>query len=161
AGLVRLAAALAAVALAGGQPAAAQAALGPDPSEPLTHLQLDVWQVPQGLPQNTVTALLRTRDGYLWFGSEEGLTRFNGFDFHVFDQDNTTAFVPSETIRDLVEDADGTLWVATRQGVVRVRDGRPEPFPLGPFARPDAHEVERTPDGALWVGTADVGLLRC
>ena len=43
------------------------------------------WQVEQGLPQNKVTAVLQTRDGYLWVGTYNGLARFDGVRFTVFD----------------------------------------------------------------------------
>src|SRR5271165_587698 len=47
------------------------------------------WQTEEGLPQNSVTALVQTRDGYLWLGTYGGLVRFDGVRFTVFDSDNT------------------------------------------------------------------------
>ena len=46
----------------------------------------------QGLPQNTVSALLQTRDGYLWFTTLDGLVRYDGVRFTVFDKSNTKGF---------------------------------------------------------------------
>ena len=48
------------------------------------------WQVEQGLPQNKVTAAVQTRDGYLWAGTYNGLARFDGVRFTVFDDNNIT-----------------------------------------------------------------------
>ena len=42
------------------------------------------WQVEDGLPQNKVTAVVQTRDGYLWVGTYNGLARFDGVRFTVF-----------------------------------------------------------------------------
>src|SRR5215212_5220073 len=52
-----------------------------DPSRALTQYVHDTWSTDVGLPQATVRALLQTRDGYLWIGTEEGLARFDGVRF--------------------------------------------------------------------------------
>ena len=49
------------------------------------------WNDENGLPQNSVHALVQTGDGYLWFGTEEGLVRFDGITFTEFNETNTTA----------------------------------------------------------------------
>jgi ligand-binding sensor domain-containing protein len=60
-----------------------------DPHKLLTQYSLDVWQVEDGLPQNTIRAIHQTRDGYLWMATEEGLVRFDGVRFTVFDSVST------------------------------------------------------------------------
>src|ERR1017187_9771421 len=60
------------------------------------------WQVEQGLPKNKVTAGVQTRDGYLWIGTYNGLARFDGIRFTVFDE-NTTPELHSSRIRSLFE----------------------------------------------------------
>jgi signal transduction histidine kinase len=74
-----------------------------------------------GLPQNSVHALVQTRDGFLWLGTEAGLVRFDGVAFVVFDH-STTPGLPSGDIRFLVETQDGTLWVGTAEGLARRRE---------------------------------------
>ena len=49
------------------------------------------WQMEEGLPNNMVTALAQTPDGYLWIGTYNGLVRFDGVRFVVFDPANTPA----------------------------------------------------------------------
>src|SRR5580692_9154543 len=49
------------------------------------------WQAEQGLPQNKVTAMVQTHDGYIWIGTYSGLARFDGKHFEVFDGNNTPA----------------------------------------------------------------------
>ncbi len=81
------------------------------------------WQVEQGLPQNKVTAVVQTHDGYLWIGTYNGLARFDGIRFTGFD-DNNTPELHSSRITSLFEAADGTLWIGTESGdVSRYKDG--------------------------------------
>ena len=81
------------------------------------------WQVEQGLPQNKVTAVVQTRDGYLWLGTYNGLARFDGIGFTIFD-DNNTPELRSSRITSLFEAADGALWIGTESGnVSHYQDG--------------------------------------
>ena len=81
------------------------------------------WQVEQGLPQNKVTAVVQTRDGYLWAGTYNGLARFDGVRFTVFD-DNNTPELHSRRITSLFEADDGALWIGTESGdVSQYQDG--------------------------------------
>src|SRR5260370_6203843 len=68
------------------------AAIALDPAKAITQYGHDVWLVDQGLPQNTVNAILQTREGYIWLGTEEGLARFDGVRFAVFDRRHTPGF---------------------------------------------------------------------
>jgi ligand-binding sensor domain-containing protein/signal transduction histidine kinase len=82
------------------------------------------WQVEQGLPQNKVTAVVQTRDGYLWVGTYNGLARFDGVRFTVFDENNTPE-LHSSRITSLFETTNGTLWIGTESGdVSQCKDGR-------------------------------------
>ena len=58
----------------------------------MAQYQFDAWDTAQGLPQNTVSALIQTRDGYLWFTTLDGLVRYDGVRFTVFDKSNTKGF---------------------------------------------------------------------
>ncbi|MBI5397583.1 MAG: hypothetical protein HZA91_19980 [Verrucomicrobia bacterium] len=81
------------------------------------------WEVDDGLPGNTVTAVIQTRDGYLWVGTSRGLARFDGVRFRPFTAANTPALA-SGHVRFLTEDANGALWIGlARGGIVRCRDG--------------------------------------
>jgi signal transduction histidine kinase/ligand-binding sensor domain-containing protein len=81
------------------------------------------WQVEQGLPQNKVTAVVQTRDGYLWVGTYNGLARFDGVHFTVFD-DNNTPELRSSRVTSLFEAGDGALWIGTESGdVSQYKDG--------------------------------------
>jgi len=63
-----------------------------DPSFQITQYVQTVWRAPQTLPHDDVTAIVQTRDGYLWVGTVEGLVRFDGVRSVIFDKSNTPAF---------------------------------------------------------------------
>lgn len=75
----------------------------------------DSWTTQNGLPQNDVTQLIQTRDGYIWLGTNGGLVRFDGIRFTTFDSGNTPE-LRSNRILALAEDRDGTLWIGTQNG---------------------------------------------
>ena len=89
-----------------------------DPSAPLSGYARQTWVMENGLPQNTVTALVQTQDGYLWVGTEAGLVRFDGNAFQDFDR-NSDAAIPGNDICCLLEGPDGALWVGTSEGLAR------------------------------------------
>jgi ligand-binding sensor domain-containing protein/two-component sensor histidine kinase len=117
------------------------------------------WQTDSGLPQNTVHAILQTRDGYMWFGTEGGLVRFDGVQFVVYDKE-APAHLPSATINSLFEDSDGHLWVGTDDGLVR---GRGSQFVTLTTANGlpsnTVWSTFESRDGELWVVTPN-GLAR-
>jgi signal transduction histidine kinase/ligand-binding sensor domain-containing protein len=97
---------------------------------------IENWQVEQGLPQNSVTSIAQTPDGYLWLGTFNGLVRFDGVQFKTFDEANTPALGSSE-IAQLEVDDEGALWIMTSApGLVRMAGGRftalpkEEPLPV-------------------------------
>ena len=63
-------------------------ALALDPQKSLTQYSRTVWSQEHGLPQDTIRAIAQTTDGYLWLGTDEGLARFDGYEFAVFDKDS-------------------------------------------------------------------------
>ena len=76
----------------------------------LAQYRFDSWTTDNGLPQNSVSAIVQTRDGYLWLTTFDGLVRFDGVRFTVFDKSNTRG-LSSNRFTALHEDKDGTLWV--------------------------------------------------
>ncbi len=97
-----------------------------------------VWRTEDGLPQNLVTSAVQTHDGYLWFGTQSGLTRFDGERFETFDPSNTTG-VATALINCLYEDAEGTLWIGHQGGeMTRYRSGHFERFET---TSPAKHEL--------------------
>lgn len=81
------------------------------------------WTTDDGLPQNTVLSVNQTRDGYLWLATYEGLVRFNGAEFKVFDKNNLPGLT-NKSILTLAETSDSSLWVGTRLGLNRFKSGK-------------------------------------
>ncbi|MBN1209101.1 MAG: histidine kinase, partial [Myxococcaceae bacterium] len=140
--------------------AGAPSASALEPNKSLLQFPHRVWQTADGLPQNAILAIAQTPDGYLWGGTWEGLARFDGVHFTVFDPTNTPA-LPARSIRCLATDPSGTLWIGTEAGLTRLSEGAftlVEP-PAGIPLR-NLHSLHATRDGALWIGTNGHGLLR-
>ena len=85
------------------------------------------WQTENGLPQNSVHALLQGVKGYIWIGTEGGLARFDGYRFQTYSNENYPA-MPSNDIRALAQDRAGDIWAATAGGAVRLHGSRIESF---------------------------------
>ena len=81
---------------------------------PSTAYVRENWTVADGLPINSITSLIQTRDGYLWLGTNDGVVRFDGVRFTVYNAGNT-AELPSNRIVSLREDRSGALWILTEQ----------------------------------------------
>ena len=95
----------------------------------ITQFTVRGWGPEEGLPSASVAiqGIVQDRDGYLWVGTTEGLARFDGVRFRIFDKSNTPAFGENE-IHALLPAESGGLWVAlARGGLYRLRDGRAEP----------------------------------
>lgn len=98
-------------------------ALALDPTRNLSQFNRQIWLTENGLPQNTIHWIAQGRDGYIWIATEEGLARFDGIKFVVFDKQNTPQF-RSNDVRLLLEDRRGDLWIGTEDGLIQMRDGK-------------------------------------
>jgi ligand-binding sensor domain-containing protein/signal transduction histidine kinase len=123
----------------------------------------------KGLSENSVKAIVEDRQGFLWFGTENGLDRFDGLEFTVFR-------AGSDPTRELVEDhvnallsaRDGTLWIGTfggglshydpRDGVFRTR--LHDPADPASLAGNDVSALYEDPAGRVYVGSRGGGVDR-
>ena len=131
------------------------------PNKRISQFVLDEWNSDNGLPQNSVTTIIQTQDGYLWLGTEEGLVRFDGVTFTVFDKSNTEAF-QADGITTLAESADGTLWIGTRGGGLLKYDYGAFTSYSGETGLPgkDITTLYFDDENTLWVGTYGDGLFQ-
>lgn len=131
-----------------------------DPNRALTQARLTIWTPESGLPQSTIDAIVQTRDGYLWMGTEEGVVRFDGVRFVVSDRQTAPA-LRSAFISSLYEAPDGTLWIGTYGGgLARLRNGKIEAFHPELLGTDRLREMHSDASGALFIATAGGGLLR-
>ncbi|MFL6227870.1 MAG: two-component regulator propeller domain-containing protein [Pyrinomonadaceae bacterium] len=85
--------------------------------------RFDARSTDNGLPQNSVRAILQTRDGYVWFTTYDGLVRYDGVRFTVFDKGSTRG-IGGNRFDSLYEGKDGSLWAGTQDsGLTRYKDG--------------------------------------
>lgn len=72
----------------------------------------------QGLSQNTVWCILRDRQGFLWFGTDDGLNKFDGYQFLVYrNRKNDSTSIGQNTIHSMLQDRNGLIWLATSMGI--------------------------------------------
>src|SRR5262245_28798215 len=113
------------------------------------------WTARDGLPVNSINAIIQDRTGYIWAATWDGLVRFDGVRFTVFNSSKSEQ-LPSNLIVRLKEGPDGSLWLVTEQGqLVRFRDGV---FTNYPFVNAQSAEgdVQLLVDSTstVWVGDA-------
>ncbi|HEX2532836.1 MAG TPA: two-component regulator propeller domain-containing protein [Chitinophagaceae bacterium] len=115
-----------------------------------------------GLSQSNVTAILKDRYGFMWFGTEDGLNRYDGYTFTIYrhkPKDNTS--LRRSHILSLHEDSKGNIWVGTFNGGLSMYDRQRDRFINYP---PDPNNPEKLSNkgvtsiledrsGNLWVGT--------
>jgi ligand-binding sensor domain-containing protein len=90
-------------------------------AQPAWPYQTTVFGTRDGLPHNSVQALCQDRNGYLWVGTEAGLSRYNGYRFdHFMEADGQ----PIGHVRTIMEMTDGTLWIGTENGIFTISQGK-------------------------------------
>jgi ligand-binding sensor domain-containing protein/serine phosphatase RsbU (regulator of sigma subunit) len=127
-----------------------------DPTKAITQYVHDVWSTNEGLPGNSVMAIAQTRDGYLWFGTYEGLVRFDGIRFTVFDETNTPE-IKYRFFYALCADKDGGLWSGTLgKELLHYKDGKFTRYPL-PNQSPSngISRIYQDRTGRIWVVAND------
>ena len=122
--------------------------------KPLAQYTHRVWMRDQGLPQNSVNAILHARNGYLWIGTQEGIARFDGSRFTILNRRTTPAF-RSHYVWSLLEDRSGVIWVGTNGGGL-TKLGTPKPSTFGieqGLPGTTIWSLFEDAGGTLWVGT--------
>lgn len=129
-----------------------------DPAKAITQYRHEVWKTRDGLPQSSAEALVQTRDGYVWIGTQEGLARFDGARFVVYDRASTPELRHNRILA-LLEDRRGRLWIGTEGGGLTVlQEGRFRTFGRADGLAADiVRALAEDADGTLWIGT-DAGL---
>jgi PAS domain S-box-containing protein len=135
---------------------------GLDPSKKLTQYTRAAWGTETGLPMNTISAIARTPDGFLWIGMEEGLVRFDGLRSKVYTHRDIPE-LPSDEITALLCDRRGNLWIGTQGGgiTVKERDGRFRSYSTrNGLSNDSILGLYEDTAGAIWAGTDGGGVNR-
>ena len=123
----------------------------------------------EGLSQSIVYQTIQDSDGFLWFGTQDGLNKYDGYKFTVYRNDpNDPLTLSNNCVLSILEDRFGNLWVGTRGGGVNRFDRRNERFisyknnPKDPLSLSNnyIHCLFEDSDGTIWIGTNGGGLNR-
>ncbi len=109
------------------------------------------------ISNQTITAIIQDESGYLWFGTNRGLNRFNGYDYHQYlhDKENPNS-ICNNNITAIFEDQSKNLWVGTKNGISRLnKDSRN--FETIPIKSPQliANQILESSDGNIFAGFSD------
>lgn len=121
------------------------------------------YNINNGLSQNTVHAIFQDKLGFMWFGTKDGLNRFDGTSFKIF------KFSPGENLRDnvfhrILQDRQDNIWVGTDDGVY-IYDPRKEEFNRFELTTPDNVSIDgvvsdmlEDKDGDIWISLEEKGI---
>ncbi len=123
----------------------------------------------QGLSQSVVLCILQDSQGFMWFGTQDGLNRYDGYDFVVYKHDPEDPHSLSDGfVRAIYEDRSGALWIGTNTGGLDRLDRETEQFTHYQNVPDDPHSLSNDnvqsiyedQAGVLWIGTNTGGLDR-
>jgi ligand-binding sensor domain-containing protein/serine phosphatase RsbU (regulator of sigma subunit) len=133
-------------------------ALGLSSQKKLTQFILNKWTTDEGLHSNTLLDVVQTKDGYIWISGYNGISRFDGINFTIFNKTNVDVFYTNTTTA-LYEDSEGVLWIGTEGGgLLSYKNtefkvyGKEENF---------THRIEylfEDKDKTIWIGTRGAGV---
>jgi len=115
---------------------------------------VDSWSSKDGLPSSSVNDILQSDNSYLWLATFNGLVRFDGFYFNVYNTSNTLGLV-SNKILEIFEDSKNRMWVGTEVGQLTLLKSK-KSFHLGSSYGLDANQItniSEDPNDKIWVGT--------
>ena len=126
------------------------------------HYYFRTLDIRNGLSQNTVNAIMQDKQGFMWFGTKDGLNRFDGLNFRVFKKENSN--LGNNFITALYEDRDGLIWIGTDAGVYTYNPLL-EAFSKFDLADGSGNSIERSvtmiksdENGDIWISADSEGL---
>src|ERR1051325_9505595 len=122
------------------------------PVIPINTKAITRYNVPN-LPSKNVRAIFQDSEGWVWFGTDKGLARFNGAEFKTSaGAGSAYALLSNEDVRSIAEDASGRMWIATQKGLRRItKEGADEGQWLNTV---EARTIAMGANGDVWVATA-------
>ena len=83
----------------------------------LDNLTFNNMNIEKGISQSTVEVLFQDSKGYIWLGTNDGLNRYNGYEYKIYNYEENQNSISHNGITDIAEDKDGNIWVGTVQGI--------------------------------------------
>ncbi|MBL7996336.1 response regulator [bacterium] len=118
--------------------------------------------IEQGLSQSSINCIIQDSRGFMWFGTQDGLNRYDGYDFMVYKRSSVDTFtLSSNWITSLFEDVSGSIWIGTQGGGLNKFDRFTEKFvsymhdpnDLSSLISNDVRSVHEDKSGTFWIGT--------
>ncbi len=126
------------------------------------NLKFDHLSLKEGLSQSTVYSILQDSKGFMWFGTQDGLNKYDGYQFTVYRHDSQDANSLSHNeVFAIYEDSQGTLWFGTGKGLNRF-DSQQNRFihylhdpqnPDNSLSNNTVWSINEDNEGLLWIGT--------
>jgi len=135
---------------------------------PGKQIRFEKISIEHGLSQSSVTSIFQDSKGFIWFGTEDGLNKYDGYEFIVYRHDpNDPASISDNSISSIFEDQNQVLWIGTYgKGLNRFEQGkeqfthyRHDPDEPGSIPGDSVTSLSNDASGQLWVGTRE-GLAR-
>ena len=76
--------------------------------------------IEQGISQSTIEVIFQDSKGYIWLGTNDGLNRYNGYEYKIYNYEENQNSISHNGITDIVEDEDHNIWVSTVKGVNKI-----------------------------------------
>ncbi len=117
-----------------------------------------------GLSQNTIQSIIQDRNGFMWFGTQEGLNRFDGYAFKTYTHDSQNRGRLSDNwIETIFEDLSGNLWIGTRRGGLNLFNPVSESFSYFRYDTTNTRTISsdyilaffESKRGELWLGASN------
>jgi ligand-binding sensor domain-containing protein len=123
-----------------------------DTSRQLSQYGHTAWRIEDGVFAGTPNVITQTTDGYLWIGTQAGLTRFDGVRFVSWRPPGGME-LPSSRINSLLGTRDGSLWIGTAMGLAHWRNGELTNYrdPTGSIMA-----ILEDPAGTIWIARANI-----
>ena len=130
-------------------------------------LEFDHFRTNQGLSQSNVLCILQDSKGFMWFGTREGLNKYDGYKFTVYKNDSKNKnSISGNFISSVIEDRKGNIWIATWGGGLCKYNTEKDNFTsykndsknTGTISSDYINTVAEDDKGNIWAGTEDAGL---
>jgi ligand-binding sensor domain-containing protein/serine phosphatase RsbU (regulator of sigma subunit) len=126
-----------------------------------TPLEAEHLSIEQGLSQSTVLSILQDQKGFMWFGTQDGLNRYDAYKFKVFkSQRGDTTSLPDNNIQTLFQSKDGTIWIGTEAGFSKYNldfdnftNYSYQAKNKKSLSNDDVNAITEDTTGIIWVGT--------
>lgn len=84
----------------------------------MKNLEFEHLDINKGLSQNNVICVFQDTRGFMWFGTKDGLNRYDGYSFTIYRYDEKNKHsISGNTVNDILEDPEGIIWIATNEGL--------------------------------------------